>query len=276
MKPGIVYSNVLMAAAGFLLASKWHGSLGVFLSLLGGIALVIASACIFNNYLDRDIDAKMARTRRRALVSGTISPTRALTMASVLGVLGFSLLLVGTNFLATAVAWGGYVVYILLYSPLKRRTVYSTVIGSISGAVPPVVGYCAVNGSFDLAALLLLLILVFWQMPHFYAIAIYRYDDYKAAGLPVLPVAKGFHAAKLQIVAYMLGFLASVTILTFVSDAGYVYLVLSVLMALSWLVRGIRGFGAKDDKRWARGVFLHSLGLIAALSVLIAVASVLP
>lgn len=265
-----------MATAGFLLASKWHASIWLFLSLIFGLGLVIASACAFNNYLDREIDKNMVRTKDRALASGEVSTSAALSMATVAGVVGFSILLAGTNFLATAVAWVGFVVYILIYSPLKSRTVYSTVVGSIAGAVPPVVGYTAFNDQLDLAAVILFLILVFWQMPHFYAIGIYRYDDYKAAGLPVLPVAKGFRTAKLQMVLYMLGFVAAVALLPFVSEAGYVYLILALLLAVSWFIRGISGANAKDDKIWARGVFLHSLVVIAALSILIAIASVLP
>ena len=265
-----------MAAAGFLLASKWHADIWLFVSTLVGISLVIASACAFNNYLDRDIDSKMVRTKNRALAAGRIGSLQALAFAGVLGLVGFSLLLVGANFLAALVAWIGYVVYIVIYSPLKPRTVYSTVIGSIAGAAPPAVGYCAVTESFDATALFLVLILVFWQMPHFYAIAIYRHADYKAAGLPVLPVAKGFRAAKIQINAYIVGFIGSVIALTFFSEAGYVYLVLAMLLALSWFGRALLGFKSKDDKSWARGVFLHSLVVIAVLSVLIAVASVLP
>jgi protoheme IX farnesyltransferase len=139
-----------------------------------------------------------------------------------------------------------------------------------------VVGYVAASGALDSGALILFLILVFWQMPHFYAIAIYRHADYKKAGLPVLPVAKGFQAAKIQIVAYMVAFVLSLIALKAFDYAGWVFLALSGLLALSWLARGLAGFKAKNDNTWARGVFIHSLVVISVLSLLVALGSVLP
>jgi protoheme IX farnesyltransferase len=244
--------------------------------MLIGLSLVVASAGVFNNYLDRDIDRKMDRTKNRALAAGKIPTQIALVYATILGWLGFSILLLGTNFLAASVAWTGFVVYLLLYSPLKRRLVHATIIGSISGATPPVVGYTAASNNLDSGALGLFLILVFWQMPHFYAIAIYRYGDYKAAGVAVLPVIKGRRAAKLQILLYMVGFMAAVSSLTLLGYTGYIYLVLALVVALSWFWRALRGLSAKDDRLWARGVFRHSLLVITLLSVLIAVGAVLP
>ena len=265
-----------MAAAGFLLASKWDTSFGLFAATIFGISLVIASACTANNYLDRDIDRKMARTKKRALASGAISGQVALAYAGVLGVAGFTILLTWTNFLAAAIAWIGYVVYVLAYGFAKRNTVYSTIIGSVPGAVPPVVGYTAFTDRFDTGAAILFLILVLWQMPHFYAIAIYRYDDYKAAGLPVLPVAKGFRTAKLNILFYVVGFCLAISALTAFAYSGYVYLALALGLGLSWLWRAWMGFKTRDDKRWARGFFVHSLIVISILSILIALGSVLP
>jgi heme o synthase len=244
--------------------------------MLFGLALVIASACVFNNYLDKDIDKKMARTKNRALAKGSIGSTQALAFASVLGFAGFSILLVGTNFLTAAVAWAGYIIYIFAYGFLKRTSVFSTLVGSIAGAVPPVVGYTAFSDHLDGGALILFLILVFWQMPHFYAIAIYRHDDYKSADLPVLPVVKGFRTAKFNILIYAFGFILAVVALTVFGYTGYTYLAIALVLALTWFGRILQGFSAKDDKKWARGVFMHSLIVISLLSGLIAVGPLLP
>jgi len=212
-KPGIIFGNAIPAVAGFFLASKGHPNAGLFIAMLVGISFVIASACVFNNYIDRDIDKFMARTKKRALPTGIISGRNALLYAIVLGVIGFSLLLFYTNLLTTFVGFVGFFVYIVLYGISKRRSVYGTIVGSIAGAVPPVVGYVAVTNNFDMGALLLFLILVIWQMPHFYAIAIFREDDYAAASIPVLPIKQGIKATKIHMVLYIAAFLIATVML---------------------------------------------------------------
>ncbi len=128
----------------------------------------------------------MERTKNRELVTGKIPVRNAIIFAIVLGVLGFGILILGTNILTVCVAVLGVVVYLVLYTPLKPRSSVAPVIGSIAGAVPPVVGYTAVIGNLDAGAIMLFLILCLWQIPHFYAISIYRLEDYKAADIPIL------------------------------------------------------------------------------------------
>lgn len=157
------------------------------------MSLVVASGCVFNNYIDRDIDRKMERTKNRVLVKGLISPAVSLVYATLLGIAGFMLLWFGANPLACWLGVMGFVVYVGVYSLyMKRHSVYGTLIGSLSGAAPPVIGYCAVTGEFDSGAAILLAIFSLWQMPHSYAIAIFRFKDYRAANIPVLPVVKAF------------------------------------------------------------------------------------
>lgn len=274
-KPGIVYGNLITAAAGFLFASKWHIAVRPLAGLLAGVALVIASACVFNNYIDRDIDKHMARTKKRALASGLVPAQSALAYAALLGAAGFGALLL-TNPLTMVIGAIGFVDYVALYGIGKRRSVHGTVIGSLSGATPLVAGYTAVTGRFDLAALLLFLIMVCWQMPHFYAIAMYRRDDYAAAKLPVLPVAKSMRQAKIQIVVYVALFTAAAALLTVFGYAGYVFLIGMSAAGLYWLWRGVQGFGAAADARWARKMFGLSLMVMLALSAFLAAGSVLP
>jgi heme o synthase len=259
-----------------LLASKWQLGFGLLLAALSGTALVIASACVFNNYIDRGIDAKMARTKKRALVSGLVSSQSALTYATMLGLLGFSILIVYTNALTVYLGLVALFTYVVLYGISKRRSVHGTVVGSIAGALPPVAGYTAVTNHLDSGALLLFLILVFWQMPHFYAIAIYRFKDYKAASLPVLPVKYGMRAAKLQIVIYTFVFTITTILLTVFGYTGYIFAIVMALVGLYWLSKGIQSFKATDDATWARGMFGTSLIVILCLAIMLSVGTILP
>lgn len=270
-KPGIIYGNAITALAGFFLASKGHVDFFLLLSMIIGLSLVIASACVFNNYIDRSIDEKMARTKNRALVKKLIPARNALIYAMILGIVGFSLLAVFTTLLATAVAFVGFFFYVVLYSIGKRRSVHGTIVGSVSGAVPPVVGYCAVSNQLDTGAIILFFILVFWQMPHFYAIAIARMKDYAQATIPVLPVKKGILATKIQMLLYIVGLLFVCILLTVFGYTGYIYLAVAIVLNLIWLIIAIQGFQASDNLKWARKMFLFSLIFITILSLMISV-----
>jgi len=275
-KPGIVYGNLMYAAAGFLLAAGRHIDLPLFIATLAGTSLVIAGACVYNNVLDRNIDSRMKRTQKRAMVTQVISIRNALIYATILSIAGFGLLMFFVNWLVVAIEAAGTIVYVLVYGWAKRSTIHSTVIGSVSGSVPPVAGYAAVSGRLDGGALLLFLILTFWQMPHFYAIATYRLKDYREAGLPVLTVKKGVRAAKYQIVAYITAFIIAAALLSLYGYTGYVYLVAMVGLGLWWLKLGLEGFKAKDDNKWGRQVFLFSLIITLAFSLLLALNAWLP
>lgn len=275
-KPGIIYGNLLTALAGFLLGSHWHIHPWLLLGMLVGTALVIGSACVFNNYIDRTIDAKMARTKKRALVINLIKASHALIYASVLGILGFLLLIFLTNWLTVLCGIIAIVDYIFLYGWAKRHTVHSTLVGSIAGAMPLVAGYTAAVNRINAATGLLFLILVCWQMPHFYAIALYRFADYKAAGLPVLPIKKSVLQAKIQITIFILGFTLASLGLTIFGYTGYSYLVIMAALSLWWLVKAFQGFRSKDTSQWARKMFFISLIVNLTFCLVLAVGTVLP
>jgi len=267
-KPGIIFGNVLSVAGGFFLASKGHVDIGLFLAAVIGTSLVVASGCVFNNCIDRDIDVKMERTKNRVLVQGLVSLKLALIYATVLGVVGVGLLYTKANALAALFAVIGFVIYVGFYSLyLKRRSVHGTLVGSLSGAMPPVIGYVAVTNTFDLAALTLLVMFSLWQMPHSYAIAIFRFNDYRAASIPVLPVKRGIRVAKRHILIYILAFLLATLMLTFGGYAGLNYLAVAAAMGMYWLYMAWTGYKAKDDTVWARKLFVFSIFTITALSV---------
>lgn len=266
----------MTAAGGFLLASKGHIQFGLLLETLFGLALVIASGCVANNYLDRDIDKFMTRTKKRATATGRISSVLVISYTALLGLLGIALLIKFTTWWAVGLAVAGWIIYVVIYTPLKRMSVHGTIFGSIAGAVPPAVGYCAVTGRFDFAALLLILVLVFWQMPHFYAIAIYRKKDYASADIPVLPIVLGNVAAKKYITGYIAAFLAAAVLLTINGYTGIVYLLIMVAVSIYWLKTALGGFETKNDSLWARKTFLFSLIVLLIFSLSISLDNWLP
>jgi len=264
-KPGIIFGNLMTVAAGFLLASKGKIDLSLFFMTLIGLAFIMASACVFNNYIDRNIDQKMERTKNRPLVIGLISGKNAIVFAIFLGILGNAILFSSTNLLTVVVAGIGFFVYVVLYSLWKCRTIYGTAIGSLSGAVPPVVGYCAVSNHFDVGALILFAMMVLWQMPHFFAIAMSHVDDYRAAGIPVLPIQKGALRAKIHMTLYIIGFVLTAVLLTLFHYTGALYLIVTVSIGIAWLGLCLKGFKSDNDQRWGKQMFLLSLLMIMAV-----------
>jgi protoheme IX farnesyltransferase len=271
-KPGIIVGNAITASGGFLLASRGTFDLVLFFAMLAGLSLVIASGCVINNYFDRDVDTLMMRTKDRALAKGIVPVRHALFFALCLGLGGVAILYSFTNLLTLGVALFGAFVYILLYTLwFKRRSTKSTFVGSLSGAVPPVIGYCAVTNTLDAGAIVLFLILVLWQMPHFFAIALYRLEDYTKAGIPVLPVRHGVMATKIQTILYINAFIVATLALTALNYTGYFYALVMSVLGIAWLVLAIQGFKAPDTKKWARRMFILSLVIIMSFSILIAV-----
>lgn len=268
-KPGIILGNLITVAAGFLLASKGRIDIQLFLATLLGLSFIIASACVFNNYIDRKVDKRMERTKNRAIASGLISGCNALTFATLLAIIGNLILLLNTNLLTVLVAGGGFFVYVILYSLWKCRTVYGTAIGSIAGAVPPVVGYCAVSDRLDAGALILFAMLVLWQMPHFFAIAIWHFRDYAGADIPVLPVKKGLMRTKIHMVLYILSLILVAIMLTFFNYTGYAYLTVTIALGLAWLALCLKGFTCPNDQVWGRHMFRLSLVMITAICFVI-------
>ncbi len=267
-KPGIILGNLLTLSAGFFLASKGRVDIALFLATLLGLACVIASACVFNNYIDRQRDSKMKRTQHRVLVQGAVSHRNALFFGTVLGILGGSILAVYTSLLAASLAAVGFVVYVFMYSFWKGKTIYGTAIGSIAGAIPPVVGYCAVSQHLDLGALILFIMLVLWQMPHFFAIAMMHYEDYCAADIPVLPVKKGIWRTKVHMAVYIFAFVLSAMLLYYYNYMGNIYLGVVLALGGLWMGVSLQGFSARNDHEWSSRMFRLSLVVICAVCLI--------
>ena len=266
-KPGIIYGNTMTAAAGFLFASGTSVDWTLMLMTLLGFALATGSACVINNVLDRDIDARMERTRGREVSSGRIPVRNAVAFGSALGIAGLLLLFFWTNLVSLGVLLFGYCMYLIVYTVAKRRTHYFTYAGALAGAVPPVVGYTAVAGVLDAPAFVLYLILILWQMAHFYSISIYRQDEYAAAHIPVLPLEKGIRRTILEILIFTVLFAIAALWLAAVHRTGIAYLVIVSVASTLWAALAVSGLHAEDTKRWARRMFLFSLLVILSVSL---------
>ena len=280
-KPRVMMANALTAAAGFLLASNYvrYFHAGRFVALVAGSSLIIAAACAINNYLDRDIDNRMERTKNRVTVTGEVGKAGAITFTAVSGILGALILIFWTNWLVVAAGVVGFVDYVWLYGVFsKRRSVHGTLVGSISGAIPVLAGYLAVTDNFDLGAALVFASLFFWQMPEFYSIAIYRRNEYAAAGVPVISVVKGVRNTKFQIFIYTLLFVLSSVLLGIFGYAGLFYGVVMLLLGVYWLWIAAHGLKVKPaaNDAWARRMFRFSMIIILAYCLMLSVGGLLP
>jgi len=257
-KPGIVYGNAIHTLAASLLAYQYGLELTAILGVLVGSSLVIASGCVVNNLIDRNIDAKMARTQKRALVTRQIAPGRAGIFAAVLYMLGLVCLLVFTNLIVVALGILAYVFYVAIYGFAKRRTVHSTLIGSIPGALPAMAGDVAVSGQIDATAWLIFFLIVCWQMPHFYAISLFRREEYAAANLPVLGVIAGEKIVKANMAVFMVSYGVAIAALNAIGTLSFFPTLLMVAGAGGWALIFSQSAGTKV---WARQVFKISLVL---------------
>jgi protoheme IX farnesyltransferase len=244
IKPRVIPLLLVPTVASMLMAAAQHPTHRnllelVLLTMLGG-TLAAGGAHAINQYLDRDIDARMRRTKARPVVTGRVSPNRALTFGIVLSVLAFAQLSLTVNLVAALLAIAGNLFYVFVYTIwLKRTSIQNIVIGGAAGAVPPLVGWAAVTGDIGLPALLFFAIIFFWTPAHFWALALVRQEDYRAAGIPMRPVVKGETDTRRAILAYAL-ILALVTLLPFATQSlSWLYLVSAAVLGLVFVIRAI-------------------------------------
>ena len=268
VKTGIIKSNLVPMVAGLMLAlytyelSFIENIWNVVLALAGTTA-VIAAAGSFNNVYDRDIDAVMQRTKIRPTVTGAISIKTVLIVAFIL-LIGGIVLLYFTTPLAALLGFLGVFFYVVPYTMwTKRRTIWNTEIGSISGAMPPLIGWAAVAPDiWHPACWALFIIMVIWQMPHFYAIAIRKRDDYAAAGIPMLPVVKGERRTYIQTNIYLI-ILMLTSFLFLPLSLGLT--IVSFVLGGIWLWLSFIGYRKMEGKTWANKMFAYSLFHMIAL-----------
>jgi heme o synthase len=258
-KPRLNLLVIATAAAGYYLGSATPFDFAGFVHMTIGTALVAGGSAAFNQIAERRFDALMERTRWRPLAAGRIGPREAFGFAMTLSVAGLAWLALGTNALATGVAFVTLVTYVLLYTPLKPRTSFATVIGAIPGALPPMIGWAAATNTLSREAWLLFGLVFLWQMPHFLAIAWLCREDYGRAGFPMLPVVEPDGRSTAQQVAAYAAALVPVSLTpAIVGLAGPVYFVSALLLGLAFLYFSLR-FAMRRTRRDAKNLFLASI-----------------
>lgn len=276
-KPGVLAGNLITTIAGFLLASQGLINWTTFIFLIAGTSLVIGSACVINNYFDQDIDKLMTRTKSRAIVSGAVPANNALEFGIILGIIGISILYLFTNILVFYIGILGFIVYVFLYGRLaKRKSIHGTLVGSISGAMPILAGYVGASNTINLGAVIVFMIIFFWQFPEFYSISIFRLKEYKNAGIPVMPVIKGISNTKKQIILYTYLYVISTLLLSLMGYTGFTYLIIMTLLGVHWLLSGFEGVKTKDNPSWAKYMFKLSLINLLVFCFMISIDSLLP
>ena len=267
-KPGITMSNALTTFTGLWLAGHGHPPVIAAMAALVGSSLVVMGGCAMNNYIDRDIDQFMARTKSRPLPNGRLEPNRVLLFGVLLSLVGSGVLALFANDLSAVMALIGLVFYVVVYTGMtKRTTSLSTVVGSISGAVPPLIGWTAITGSLSMVAWLLFAFMFIWQSPHFLALGMRRSKEYAAAGVPLLPVVHGFGPTKQQIIVWTAALVPTSLMLYEVKATGLWYLATALVLGVIYLYKALKGMQTKDDHAWATDMFKYSLIYLTVMSI---------
>ena len=248
-KPNVVYMMLICAFVGMLLAEESVSSFGYLFVSLAGIACCAASAAAVNQVIDRNTDASMTRTDQRPLPQGELSPTHASVFALIIGILGALILYLYVNTLTMILTLASLVGYAFIYTVyLKRATPQNIVIGGLAGAAPPLLGWSSISNTIDPYALLLVLIIFVWTPPHFWALAIYRKDEYAKESIPMLPVTHGTTFTKLQIVLYTI-ILFIVSMLPYVVlMSGEIYLFSALILSTIFLYYSINLYFSNDEE----------------------------
>jgi protoheme IX farnesyltransferase len=276
LKPERTYANIMTTVAGFLFASQWHIDWLLFIYTLLGMTLIVMSACAANNCTDSKLDAKMPRTKKRATVTGSVSIRKLAGIAILFGLVGFAILAVHVNLLTCLLGAIAYIDYVVAYGWTKRTTPLSTLVGTISGSIPLVAGYTAVTGSLDTTALLLGLVMVFWQMVHFYAIAVFRREDYAAGHIPVWSVRYGVRSTQQWMLVFTVLYILTLVCLPLFASTGWVFVALMSILGLYWLYVGVKGFNVEKPEKWAKGMFGLSLIILLVFSAALSLSPKLP
>jgi protoheme IX farnesyltransferase len=250
---------MITVAAGYFIASPGMPNLAVLLCTLIGVSLVAAGTSALNQFIERERDARMERTRNRPLPSGRMLPGEALAFGLLTITGGLLIVGLGVNLLAAALTAATSAIYVLVYTPLKTRTTLNTLVGAIPGALPPMIGWAAATGKIQLGAFVLFAILYVWQLPHFWSIAWFYRDDYKRGGMRMLSVedTDGGMLAR-QISLWCVTLMVTSLLPVLVGMAGRTYAVGALALGVGFLAAGVIN-QFKRTRESTRGVFFASL-----------------
>lgn len=270
VKPSITFMAVFTALGGMWLAPKEVSLSRALLTLLG-TALIVGAANTLNCYLERESDKLMTRTKNRPLPGGRMKPTTALCVGLVLSALALPTLYMFASPMTAGLAAFALVAYVWVYTPMKQISSWALIVGSVPGAMPPLLGWTAATETIDGAGLALFGILFIWQLPHFIAISMYRQSEYDNAGIKTVASQLGLTTAKWQILLWTSALVVVSLSLVPLNVAGLVYLVAASILGAAFLWIALMGFRTKQPNRWARKVFLYSLVYMNLMVVFLAI-----
>jgi protoheme IX farnesyltransferase len=265
---------LVTTGGGLWLAPGELGAVPAALTMLG-TAGVVGAANMLNCYLERESDRFMKRTKDRPLATGSLDARFAATFAACLALVSLGVLLAASNVTATALAALAFVSYVWVYTPMKKRSPLAVIIGTLPGAIPPVIGWAAVGGALGWPALVLFMILVFWQVHHFLAIAINQEGEYRKAGLATFPGSYGMGVTRWSILASTLALVAASLVAVPVGLGSWLYLAVAVVLGVLGTARAIEGFRTKDASAWAYRLFRFTLFHLGLLFIALAIDGVL-
>jgi protoheme IX farnesyltransferase len=263
-KPGIISLLLFTTLCGMMVAANGAPPLDITIYTLIGGYLAAGGANALNCYIDRDIDGIMARTSKRATVTGRIQPRAALIYGLTLSILSILLLAATVNLLAAGLALAGNLYYVVIYTwRLKRTTPQNIVIGGAAGAFPPLVGWAAVTGNLSVLAALMFAIIYYWTPPHFWALALLKQGEYGRAAVPMLPNIVGEAETRKQVLLYT-AILAAVSLMPVAFGLGEIYFVCAIILSGLFLMWSARLY-LHPSKRLARETFFYSLWYLALI-----------
>lgn len=271
----VLVANVLPVFVGYWLAlhftnGSFMASLDMLLLSVFGSTVLIAGALVLNNWYDVDIDTIMERTKNRPTVTGSFSLKTVLIIGIVCSVIGMALLFF-TTMEAALYGFLGWFLYVVPYTMWsKRKYAMNTVIGSLSGAFTPLVGWAAITSAYHLVPIVLFILLFIWQIPHTFAIAMRKFEEYKAANVKMFPVVYGIAGTKRQMAVYVACLLP---LPFFLISLGLPFVILATVMNIGWLIISIQGFYTKHNYKWATVNFLYSVNYIAILFIMMIMAT---
>lgn len=268
-------SLVIFTAGGGMFLAGGSPTKETVIAGMFGTTLVVCSANSLNNYIERESDKLMARTRTRALPAGRMKPWVALCYGILLLALALPWMVHSTTVLASGLAALAWVVYVFVYTPLKRRSWLSVVAGGVAGGMPPLIGWTAVRGSIDSGGLALFLILFMWQLPHTFAIGLYRKNEYAAAGLKVLPTEQNDAITRQHIMTWTVGLVTANLWAVHLGMGGALTLAGTIGLGGVFLLKAWRGLKTEGGPIWARDLFLFSLVYLSGMFILMALDHVL-
>lgn len=270
LKGKVLAANVLPIFTAFWMALYFNGKnfsdhLGLFLLTMAGSTIVISGALMLNNWYEADLDKKMDRTRQRPTVTGAFSLNSVLWAGIATSAIGMIMMLF-TTFEAFVYSFAGWFFYVVLYTFWsKRKYTINTIIGSISGAFTPLIGWAVIAPASHIVPITMFYVLFVWQVPHTLAIAVKRLDDYTRAGVPMLPVVSGVNTTIRQILIYTTALLPFPFIL--IDSLGWLFFIIAISMTIGWIILAVTGFKNKDVKQWAQVNLRYSIIYLVVNSI---------